>query len=275
MSHGTLLRPPPLHGLQLVGVIALVGSRSARGVRGVALVGDVGLREIHVALARLDGAQHLRLRRAARHEVELRLREQRLKLRARLPHHLHVGDVLRRESLRLVGPLRAEAHAEVAQVAQSDLLALQELLAHAVDSQVEDGGDVGAMIDAAVRGDMSGELVDRHHVGILGDGERLLPFGGHELRVGLVGLAPLGLGLLDARFGLVDFEKVRVHAAHNDAVVDHNAGKFFENFVSEKKEKVCNDHPLRPLLAPHAAHKSWPATPSLTPPVGRFYRLIG
>ena len=60
--------------------------------------------QIHAVLARLDRLDHLRLRRTARHKVELRFRKQRLECATRVPHHLHIRDVLRREALRVARP---------------------------------------------------------------------------------------------------------------------------------------------------------------------------
>ena len=100
--------------------------------------------EVNVGLALSDGLQHSSLSAAASHEVELGVVEQVLELLARLPLNLHLGDVLRRKLVGSLCALGAEQDREVAQVAQSDLLAFEQHLSHAVHCHVEDGADVSS-----------------------------------------------------------------------------------------------------------------------------------
>ena len=68
---------------------------------------------------------------------------------------------------------------------------------------------------------MLGKLLDGHHIGVLRDGERILLLGLHEVEVLLVRILTLLLSL-------VDLQKVCVHAAHYDAVVNHTRFVFNE-----------------------------------------------
>ena len=83
------------------------------------------------------------------------------------------------------------------EIAQTDFLAFEELLSHAIHGHVEDGRDVCARIDAAVAGDVLGKLLDGHHIRILGYGEGILLLGLHQVEVGLVGVLTLFLSLVD------------------------------------------------------------------------------
>ena len=60
--------------------------------------------------------------------------------------------------------LGAEQEREVTQVAQSDLLALEQHLSYAVHCHLEDGADVSSRIHTAVRSDVLGKLLDGHHL---------------------------------------------------------------------------------------------------------------
>ena len=100
--------------------------------------------EVNVGLALSDGLQHSSLSAAASHEVELGIVDQVLELLARLPLNLHLVNVLRRKLVGSLCALGAEQEREVAQVAQSDLLAFEQHLSHAVHCHVEDGADVSS-----------------------------------------------------------------------------------------------------------------------------------
>ena len=100
--------------------------------------------EVNVGLALSDGLQHGSLCAAASHEVELGVVEQVLELLARLPLNLHLGDVLRRKLVGRLCALGAEQKRKVTQVAQANLLALEQHLSHAVHCHVEDGADVSS-----------------------------------------------------------------------------------------------------------------------------------
>ena len=100
--------------------------------------------EVNVGLALLDGLEHSSLSTTASHEVELGVVEQVLELLARLPLNLHLGDVLRRKLVGRLCALGAEQEREIAQIAQTNLLALEQHLSHAVHCHVEDGADVSS-----------------------------------------------------------------------------------------------------------------------------------
>ena len=100
--------------------------------------------EVNVGLALSDGLQHSSLSAAASHEVELGIVDQVLELLARLPLNLHLVNVLRRKLVGSLCALGAEQEREVAQITQSDLLAFEQHLSHAVHCHVEDGADVSS-----------------------------------------------------------------------------------------------------------------------------------
>ena len=138
-----------------------------------------------------------------------------------LPADRDALDVLRAELLRRLRALAAEREGEVAKLAEADLLALQQLLAHAVDCHVEDRHDVGAGVGRAVVGDVACKFLDGHHLGVLCRGEVVGDDGLDECLVLGVGRLALGLSLVDTRLGLVDLEEIRVDGSCRDAVVDH------------------------------------------------------
>ena len=201
-------------------------TRRAARVGGASRIGGASIRvdgrgDIHVGLTLLDGLEDGRLGRSRGHEVELGVGEEVAELAARLPADRDALDVLRAELLCRLRALAAERQGEVAELAEADLLALQQLLAHAVDCHVEDRHDVGAGVGRAVVGDVAGKLLDGHHLGILCRGEVVGDDGLDECLVLGVGLLALGLGLVDTRLGLVDLEEIRVDGSCRDAVVDH------------------------------------------------------
>ena len=98
----------------------------------------------------------------------------------------------------ILNALGAEQEREITEIAQTDFLAFEELLSHAIHGHVEDGRDVCARIDAAVAGDVLRELLDGHHIGVLRDGERILLLGLHEVKVLLLRILTLLLSLVDA-----------------------------------------------------------------------------
>ena len=100
--------------------------------------------EVNVGLALSDGLQHSSLCAAASHEVELGIVDQVLELLARLPLNLHLVDVLRRKLVGSLCALGAEQEREITQVAQTNLLAFEQHLSHAVHCHVEDGADVSS-----------------------------------------------------------------------------------------------------------------------------------
>ena len=204
----------------------LLRLRGAAGVGGASRAGGVsigldGRGDIHVGLALLDGLEDGRLGRTRGDEVELGVGEEVAELAARLPADRDALDVLRAELLCRLRALAAERYGEVAELAEADFLALQQLLAHAVDCHVEDRHDVGAGVGRAVVGDVAGKLLDGHHLGVLCRGEVVGDDGLDECLVLGVGLLALGLGLVDTRLGLVDLEEIRVDGSCRDAVVDH------------------------------------------------------
>ena len=180
-----------------------------------------GRGDIDVGLALLDGLEDGRLGRTRGDEVELGVGEEVAKLAARLPADRDALDVLRAELLRRLSPLAAELQGEVAELAEADLLALQQLLAHAIDCHVEDRHDVGAGVGRAVVGNVAGKLLDAHHLGVLRRGEVVGDYALYERLVLGVGSFALGLRLSDAGLGLVDLEEVVVDGSCRDAVVDH------------------------------------------------------
>ena len=91
----------------------------------------------------------------------------------------------------ILNALGAEQEREVTEIAQTDFLAFEELLSHAIHGHVEDGRDVCARIDAAVAGYVLGKLLDGHHIRILRYGEGILLLGLHQVDVGLVGVLTL------------------------------------------------------------------------------------
>ena len=100
--------------------------------------------EVNVGLALSDGLQHSSLSAAASHEVELGIVDQVLELLARLPLNLHLVNVLRRKLVGSLCALGAEQEREITQVAQTNLLAFEQHLSHAVHCHVEDGADVSS-----------------------------------------------------------------------------------------------------------------------------------
>ena len=205
---------------------ALLRLRGAARVGGDSRVGGASIRvdgggDIDVGLALLDGLEDGCLGRTRGDEVELGVGEEVAELAARFPADRDALDVLRAELLRRLRALAAERYGEVAELAEADLLALQQLLAHAVDCHVEDGHDVGAGVGRAVVGDVAGKLLDGHHLGVLCRGEVVGDDGPDECLVLGVGLLARGLGLVDTRLGLVDLEEIRVDGSCRDAVINH------------------------------------------------------
>ena len=203
-------------------------TRGAAGIRGAAAGGSAarvarrdGRGDIDVGLALLDGLEDGCLGRTGRHEVELGVGEEVAELAARFPADRDALDVLRAELLRRLRALAAERQGEVAELAEANLLALQQLLAHAVDCHVEDRHDVGAGVGRAVVGDVAGKLLDAHHLGVLRRGKVVGDYALYERLVLGVGSFALGLRLSDAGLGLVDLEEVVVDGSCRDAVVDH------------------------------------------------------
>ena len=203
---------------------ALLGlTRRAAWVGGASRVGGVTIRvdgrgDIDVGLALLYGLEDGCLGRTRGDEVELGVGEEVAELAARLPADRDALDVLRAELLCRLRALAAERQGEVA---EADLLALQQLLAHAVDCHVEDRHDVSTGVGRAVVGNVAGKLLDTHHLGVLCRGEVVGDDGPDECLVLGVGRLALGLGLVDTRLGLVDLEDIRVDGSCRDAVVDH------------------------------------------------------
>ena len=193
--------------------------RRAAGIGGTSRVGGASIRvdgrgDIDVGLALLDGLEDGRLGRTRGNEVELGVGEEVAELAARLPADRDSLDVLRAELLRRLRALAAEREGEVAELAEADLLALQQLLAHAVYCHVEDRHDVSTGVGRAVVGDVAGKLLDGHHLGVLCRGEVVSDDGLDECLV-------LGVGRLALGLGLVDLEEIRVDGSCRDAVVDH------------------------------------------------------
>ena len=203
-------------------------ARGAAGIRGAAagrtaarVARRDGRGDIDVGLALLDGLEDGCLGRTGRYEIELGVSEEVAELAARLPADRDALDVLRAELLRRLRALAAERYGEVAELAEANLLALQQLFAHAIYCHVEDRHDVGAGVGRAVVGDVAGELLDGHHLGVLCRGEVVGDDGLDERLVLGVGSLALGLRLGDAGLGLVDLEEVVVDGSCRDAVVDH------------------------------------------------------
>ena len=123
------------------------GSAAATSGSTIAVIATIRIDrqvEVNVGLALSDGLQHSSLSAAASHEVELGVVEQVLELLARLPLNLHLGDVLRRKLVGSLCALGAEQEREIAQIAQTNLLALEQHLSHAIHCHVEDGADVSS-----------------------------------------------------------------------------------------------------------------------------------
>ena len=206
---------------------AAAGSAAARVAR------RDGRGDIDVGLALLDGLEDGSLGRTRGYEVELGVGEEVAKLAARLPADRDALDVLRAELLCRLRALAAERYGEVAELAEADLLALQQLLAHAIDCHVEDGHDVGAGVGRAVVGDVAGKLLDGHHLGVLCRGEVVGDYALYERLVLGVGSLALGLRLGDAGLGLVDLEEVVVDGSCRDAVINHSSQKCFKGEIIE------------------------------------------
>ena len=203
-------------------------ARGAAGIRGAAagrtaarVARRDGRGDIDVGLALLDGLEDGCLGRTGRYEVELGVGEEVAELAARFPADRDALDVLRTELLCRLRALAAERYGEVAELAEANLLALQQLLAHAIDCHVEDRHDVGAGVGRAVVGNVAGKLLDGHHLGVLCRGEVVGDHALYERLVLGVGSLALGLRLGDAGLGLVDLEEVVVDGSCRDAVVDH------------------------------------------------------
>ena len=123
-------------GIAAAGSLITSGSAAASSLRSAAS-GSVSVAasvrsfwhvEVHAGLALPDCLQHGSLSASASHEVEFCVVEQVLELLTRLPLNLHVGDVLRRKLVGSLCTLGGEQDREVAQVAQSDLLAFEQHL---------------------------------------------------------------------------------------------------------------------------------------------------
>ena len=180
---------------------ALLRLRGAARVGGDSRVGGASIRvdgggDIDVGLALLDGLEDGCLGRTRGHEVELGVGEQVAELAARLPADRDALDVLRAELLRRLRALAAERQGEVAELAEADLLALQQLLAHAVDCHVEDRHDVSTGVGRAVVGNVAGKLLDTHHLGVLCRGEVVGDDGPDECLVLGSGVLPSALAWL-------------------------------------------------------------------------------
>lgn len=144
----------------------------------------------------LDFLEAVSLVEAAGDELEGRVLTEVAELLAGRPAHVHVLDVLGGEVVASGGTLGHQFDVEVAQVAQTDALAVEHQVAQAADHLVDDGDDVALVVGAAVAGDVFGELVDVENLGAL---------------CGAVGLRLLNVLLL--RSGL---------RAHNyDRIVNH------------------------------------------------------
>ena len=126
---------------------AASGSAAATSGSTIAVIAAIRIDrqvEVNVGLALSDGLQHSSLSAAASHEVELGVVDQVLELLARLPLNLHLVDVLRSKLVGSLCALGAEQEREVTQVAQTNLLTLEQHLSHAIHCHVEDGADVSS-----------------------------------------------------------------------------------------------------------------------------------
>lgn len=118
-------------------------SRSFRGSIAASVTTAIGistlrLSEVNNGLAILDGLQHSSLCATAGNEVKLGICDKVLELLSAVPHHIHVIDVLSGELVGSLCALALERNGEVIQVAKADLLALQKLLTHTIDSHIVD-----------------------------------------------------------------------------------------------------------------------------------------
>ena len=86
----------------------------------------------------------------------------------------------------------------ITKVTQTDFLALEQHLTHAVYGDVEDCADVSSRINTTMRGDVLGKLLDGHDVSVLRDGESILLLSLHEFQVLWVRGCTLLLCLVDA-----------------------------------------------------------------------------
>lgn len=116
---------------------------------------------------------------------------------ARLPADVDGLDVVGVEVVGSLGSLSLESCLEVAEVAELDAFAFEQEFLQAIDCLGEETHDVASAIDAAVIGDVAGEVVDIDLATDLRDAERF----------GLGDVGFLGTGL----------------SAHDcDAVINHN-----------------------------------------------------
>ena len=122
--------------------------------------------------------------------LELRVAQQVVELRAELEVDAHGGDVGSGEVLHLRLALAADGGGEGADVAQLDLVALEDELAHAAAQVVEDADDGALAEHGVVLGHVVGQFVDCH------DARQL------QLAVGLGGSLH---GILHQRYAVLNF----------------------------------------------------------------------
>ena len=100
------------------------------------------------------------LRLAAGDKVEDSIVAKILEHLATIPVHVHLLDVLSGEEGSGVGTLGAQRHSETSQLAQLDLLALEQQLAHAVHHLDQHTLDDVAAVERSMLSDVLGEVVN-------------------------------------------------------------------------------------------------------------------
>ena len=116
---------------------------------------------------------------------------------ARLPADVDGLDVVGVEVIGSLGSLSLESCLEVAEVAELDAFAFEQEFLQAVDGLGEEPDDVASAIDAAVVGDVAGEVVDVNIATALSHA---------------IGLGFLDVGFLSAGFRTQDCDTVINHS---------------------------------------------------------------
>lgn len=127
------------------------------GATGSALV--LGGFQVYGGLSRLLGLEGGLLRQAAGHHVEAGLAHQVLEVLARREDDVHLLDVLGREFLHALRALAAQAHAKGTQLAQLNLVAVEQLLHQTLAHVRDDTLHRSPGEHAVVVGDVLGEFL--------------------------------------------------------------------------------------------------------------------
>ena len=149
------------------------------------------MRLLLLGFLRLRGLLPLRfsyrilLRLAAGDEIEDGVLAKILEHLAAIPVDIHLLDVLSGEEGSGVGTLGAQRHSKASQLAQLDLLALEQKLAHAVHHLDQDTLNDVAAVERSMLSDVLGEVIDCQIFGNLS----------HPISLGLSDVLRLGYRL--------------------------------------------------------------------------------